>query len=157
MASLELVLGMPFLLLVVATAWSIVMTGLGQQVASIEARHHGWSMRTATGGTPAQVHSATRTSSPQPLTSLDPNSDILIAMTERSVGVAGWLGGSVVARGRVAVTIGTWDHRDVPEMNNAGPHIFLFPRLALQGISGIQANAQGLVQSFVDLFRGFFG
>src|SRR6056297_998049 len=136
MAPLELVIGMPFLLLVVATCWSIGSVALGRQAAAMQTRHQGWNQRTD----PARRRHA--------MASLRPTGNLLADQRTRSVRVAGWLGTTKNPESRSAVVVGTWDHRDVPEMGNNGPHVFLFPKLAAQAGSGISAALEGQMNGF---------
>ncbi len=159
-APIELVMGLPFLLVVVASCYSIGKAVVGKQVATIEVRRYGWTLARDPENANASRNLVRQgwleASSPQSaMTSLNPKSDIRLFETEKRTRIARWLGDSVRPRGRTAVVVGTWDHEDVPEMNRLAPHVFLFGKVARQGISGVSAAVQSDVRGlFQDLVNG---
>lgn len=133
-------MGLPFLLLVVVTGWSIGKAAMGRQVAAIDARQQGFAQRPSSRNSFRQVNRA--------MESLDPSSGMRRTQVTKDVRVARFLGNRVQPSSEVTVVVGTWDHNGVKEMGRAGPHVFLFPKLAKQAGSGIRSALKSSVKNF---------
>ncbi|MEZ6086501.1 MAG: hypothetical protein R3C05_00390 [Pirellulaceae bacterium] len=130
MAPLELVMGIPFLLFLVASTWSLGRVALSKQATAVKVRNATFAQRT----TPDRPSRAIRTSFPNPdeamaLSSLaDHTRGNLRGNTTSSVRVSHWLGGQRHPREQTMLIVNTWDHRQV-DMTTTAPHFSVMTRM----------------------------
>jgi hypothetical protein len=138
-ASLEMVMSLPFLLGLGAMIISIGIAGVHRTTTTTQARHDIWKMRT---NQPENTRSA-------PL-SIGASADAGAIQGEAtsSFKVYDWLGGSKTARSKAAVLGGVWNHREVTEFTDSpgSPH---FPTLLR--VVGAPAGLVNLVNGIVSL------
>lgn len=113
-ASLEFVLGVPFL---IALGGVIVMAGfvgVAKLDTVVKSRHQAWEARTNPSSTASM-----------PLLIYAPSdAGMVVGEKTNEVKTYDWLGGKQKAKSRSALITGTWDHRQIPEMSRSeGPHI----------------------------------
>lgn len=147
MASLELVMGLPFLMFLIASIWAIGRVGLAKQAAAIQVRHYAWQQRLE----PEQRSSKLSSQSladpdhAMALTSIAfPGSGILHGETKQQVSVPNWLGGQVNPTAKTAMTVRTWSHREV-DMSSSRPHFGLFLRMG--------EDPGGVIRIFKSIFN----
>lgn len=136
-ASLELVLGLPFILAIAAAVFVVGFAGIKRTATVIESRHASWQQRS----TP------------------DKNGALYILAAADSGKVEGeasstarayqWMGGDRQIQAKSVVLTGTWDHKQLEDFEKTPnvPHVLTALRIAsdnpLLG-SAIQATGQGL-------------
>ncbi|QDV66471.1 hypothetical protein Poly24_01570 [Rosistilla carotiformis] len=138
-------MGLPFLLLVVATMWSVGKASIGKHQAAIEARRHVWTLRTAPTQTSTNLKSQNYVRD-APMERLDrPTLGMVSGEAEENIRIAGWLGSSTRPTSKTAVLAGTWDHQQV----NMDDRFDIAVRM---GVSAASAGAT-ILNSIFSFFR----
>ena len=130
-APLELVLGLPFVMFLIASMFAIGKVGLAKQSAAIATRQHTWEQR-------LEPHRRSSELELQEFREPDialavssivyGGSGILRGEAKEDVAVPNWLGGNASPRGRTALVVRTWSHRQV-DMSSSRPHFDLIWRM----------------------------
>ena len=131
MAPLELVLGLPFLLFLVASIWSIGRVGLGKQAAEIQARQYTWKQRMEPDRRSPDLASQSFPNPDSPLSvfsGINPGSGIFNGETKQDVSVPRWLGSRARPEGKTSLTVHTWSHHQV-DMSSSRPHFHLLVKM----------------------------
>ena len=148
-APLELVMGLPFLFAVFAMLLSLGYVSLRKGMVTADVRREVWKLRD-----PDQQGSGiTNKEGPQsyvPMAVIPPPSSdegMVYGEVQGSVRVFSRGGGSVSPTSGTAVLIGSWDHREIDDFNDRGPHLEIIERIlgSDMGLSGPISDLIGLL------------
>ncbi|MBL8794122.1 MAG: hypothetical protein JNM56_09465 [Planctomycetia bacterium] len=152
LASLELVLSLPFLLAVAVIIASLAKVGLAKSSASIEARANAWRQRAAVSGSKPSLTGADFASATSGTVSGQGSSSVRMAPVLAPAGIT--------AESRHQVLAGTWDHRILrpgAEQLRADPLMAAFilgglsPDEIAQKLSMLDGSNYPVVQSLQEL------
>jgi hypothetical protein len=132
-ATLEFVLGIPFLMLVMAIVFTVAYSGVNQTKTVFQARHQVWKMRES--GNSHNLADYKRVSDTKPMYLLAPLGQNNMPGEVSGAGQATWstyswlLGGSVSTKSKTVIITGTWDHKEITNFNSNGPHFSVLGRI----------------------------
>ncbi len=143
MAPLEFVMGLPFLMMVMAIIYAVAYAGVHKTQVVLQARHQVWTMREDTHSHSLENYKRVKDTKPLRLISLLVGKEMpgeISGIGSSSWKTYPWLGGNKTTKSRTVLITGTWDHTEITEFNSSGPHFSVLERIA--GIEGI-----GLIKS----------
>ena len=169
MASLEFVLGLPFLLFVFAMIYSASWASVNRTVAIQNARYDVWKMRDAT--SKHQLKPFTRNDNSKPFSIPIPTKTLRNALPgevnqnntvqrdnlqgeisgkrSQTFGMYSWLGGDRTAKAEAGIIYWTWDHEEVNSLNGPQPHAFQ----VIAQMTGLISNDNG-ASGITGIFSG---
>ena len=146
LASLEFVMGLPFLMMVMAIIYAVAYAGVHKTKVVLQARHQVWTMREDQHSHRLDNYRRISDTKPMKLSIDTPINDMPgeISGTGTSTWTTyAWLGGNKTAQSKALVITGTWDHSEITEFNSNGPHISVLERIVgIEGLSLIKTLDQ---------------
>jgi hypothetical protein len=158
MASLEFVMGVPFILFLGAAVLVTAQAGLERSKSAVKARHQAWKMRDAE----VSFEGFTRKDDEVLFMAADADSGGVSGTTTSSFKTYSFLGGNRSAYSKSAVLAGTWDHRQITTFETDPGRLHIRPVLdimipdelrALKGViePAIQATAAILTMNLANM------
>lgn len=154
-ASLEFVLGLPFLVLVAAIIFTVAFAAVNKISVVSEARQATWKMRKEEGGS-SDLEDSTRNTETKPMVISSGFGGGGGELPGEVSGTAStkfktyqWLGGEHETKSGTTLIFGTWDHQELKEFtdNPDGPHFDVLGRV----------NEIKLAQSAIDMLNRLLG
>ena len=150
MAPLEFVMGLPFLMMVMAIIYAVAYAGVHRTQVVFQARHQVWTMRNDNHTHSLEKYIRVKDTKPlrlgQYLRQYEMAGEIS-GVGSSSWKTYPWLGGNKTTKSSTVLITGTWDHAEITEFNAGGPHFSVLERIA--GIQNI-----GLIKT-LDRIIGF--
>lgn len=142
MASLEFVMGVPFLMLVMACIYTLAYAGVSKTDMVCQVRHQVWSMRESSHSHNLQNYKRIDDTQPMTLTAGTSEKDMpgeISGTRSGSWSTYSWLGSHTSQSGTMIIT-GTWDHTEITNFDSNGPHFSVLQRIGgMQGLGPLTA------------------
>lgn len=132
MASLEFVMGLPFLMLVMAIIYAVAYAGVNKTKVVFQARHQVWKMRESSNSHTLQNYKRVTDTKPMKLLAGTQENDMpgeVSGAGSSNWTTYSWLGGSKSTRSSTVIITGTWDHKEITNFNSDGPHFGVLDRI----------------------------
>lgn len=137
-ATLEFVLGLPFLMLVMAIIFAVAYTGVNKTKVVFQVRHQVWTMREDNHSHTLQNYKRIKDTKPMQLTAGTSEKDMpgeISGTGATTWKTYSWLGGNKTATSNTVIITGTWDHKEITNFDSAGPHFSVLQRIGgMQGL-----------------------
>ena len=132
MASLEFVMGLPFLMMVMAMIYAVAYAGVHKTKVVFQVRHQVWTMREDSHSHTLQNYKRIKDTKPLRLLSGASENDMpgeISGIGSSSWTTYVWLGGNKNTKSKTVIITGTWDHKEITEFNSSGPHFSVLERI----------------------------
>jgi hypothetical protein len=132
-ASLEFVMGLPFLMLVMAIIFSVAYAGVNRTKVVFQARHQVWKMRED--GHSHTLQKYIRIKDTKPMNPVAGMSEKDMPGEISGAGNSKWktyswlMGGNLSTQSATIIITGTWDHKEITNFNSSGPHFGVLDRI----------------------------
>jgi hypothetical protein len=133
MASLEFVMGLPFLLMMMAIIYAVAYAGVHKTKVVFQARHQVWTMREDSHSHSLERYKRITDTKPMRLLSGVSENDMpgeVSGIGSSSWTTYSWLGGNKTTKSSTVIITGTWDHKEITDFNSSGPHFSVLERIA---------------------------
>jgi hypothetical protein len=137
-ATLEFVLGIPFLMLVMAIVFSVAYAGVNKTKVVFQARHQVWKMREDNQSHNLVNYKRVKDTKPMYLLASVSENNMpgeISGAGSASWSTYSWLGGTASTKSRTVIITGTWDYKEITNFNSSGPHFSVLERIG--GIQGL--------------------
>jgi hypothetical protein len=136
-ATLEFVLGFPFLMLLAATIFVVAYASMTKTNSVSQARYEVWKMRDK--DATHELESYSRVDDTKPMQLLNFEDEMpgeIVGSGSDSFKTYKWAGGTKTAKSKTMLVSGTWDHKEITEFTDrpGGPHLDILGKIL--GIDG---------------------
>ena len=133
MATLEFVMSLPFLFVLMAMIFTLGQRCLQQSEVTMEVRNRAWLVRSG-------VEKSTVASKPFNFGATMAGSTQ--ARKTKDWRKYRWLGGERTSVSKTVVIAGTWDQKQVPEMDGSNPHAAALGKVGVGGAGAVSSMAR---------------
>ncbi len=133
MAPLEFVMGLPFLMMVMAIIYAVAYAGVHKTKVVFQARHQVWTMREDSHSHTLEKYKRIKDTKPMRFLSGVSANDMpgeISGIGSTSWTTYSWLGGNKTTKSSTVIITGTWDHQEITDFNSSGPHFSVLERIA---------------------------
>jgi hypothetical protein len=138
LATVEFVMGLPFLMLVMAIIYAVAYAGVNKTKAVFQVRHQVWKMREDHQKHKLQDYKRVKDTKPMQLTAGTSENNMPGEISGSGISnwkTYSWLGGNKTTKSKTVIITGTWDHKEITNFNNDGPHFSVLQRIGgMQGL-----------------------
>jgi len=149
-ATLEFVLGFPFLMLLAATIFVVAYACMTKMDSVSQARYEVWKMRDSGASHSLEDYNRSDDTKPMLLVDLSGTDEMpgeIKGTGKSSFETYKWAGGTKTAKSKTILVAGTWDHEEITNFTDdpSGPHL------------GVLDNIVGMDQGFLSIIDGLLG
>lgn len=132
MAPLEFIMGLPFLMGVMAIIWAVAYAGVHKTKVVLQARNQVWAMREESNTHSLENYKRLKDTKPLSWLIFRIGNEMpgqVSGVGSSSWETYAWLGGNETTKSSTLLITGTWDHSEVTEFNSSGPHLGVLDRI----------------------------